>query len=54
MSSRCGQLSFLNLHKTNSEGNLPFLDLNIKVSEDRGCNLQLLSKTNRYWDYTEL
>ena len=32
------------LEEFNSEGNSPFLEF----------NLQLLSKANRYWDYTEL
>ena len=42
------------LEETNSGGGYADPGLEHKCIAGEGCNLQLVSKTNRYWDYTEL
>ena len=42
------------LEKTNLEGNLPFLDLNINVSQGRRVTCSWYQKPNKYRDYIEL
>ena len=43
-----------NLDETNSGGNLPFPDLNINISQDRGVTCNWYQKENKYLNYTEL